>query len=147
MERARVSHQAEVQRAYPDQPHSVLTCFICVCRKGPWNYTSNKDFLDKFWTEGLERAKPYETMITVGMRGDGDLPLPGANIPIIEDILKNQREIISNVSGKPASEVPQVWCLYTEMLDYWEAGLTAPDDITILWPDDNVSDLSSSSSM
>jgi hypothetical protein len=38
-----------------------------------------------------------------------------------------------------ASEVPQVWCLYTEMLDYWEEGLTAPDDITILWPDDNVS--------
>ncbi|KAL7415468.1 hypothetical protein BDY24DRAFT_383043 [Mrakia frigida] len=109
---------------------------------GVWNYTINKPFLNNFWTEGIERAKPFETIVTVGMRGDGDLPLPGANIQIIQDIIVDQREIISNVTGNNASEVPQIWCLYKEVQGYWdspagETKLEAADDITLLWTDDN----------
>lgn len=52
--------------------------------EGDWNFTTNTDYLHDFWTYGAERAKGYDTMFTVGMRGNGDLPLPGANIPIME---------------------------------------------------------------
>lgn len=75
------------------------------------NYTTNKAFLDNFWSYGVERAKPFETIYTVGMRGDGDIPLPGANIAIIQNIIEDQRAIISNVTQKNASETPQILCL------------------------------------
>jgi len=52
--------------------------------EGEWNFTANTEFLHDFWVYGAERAKGYETMFTVGMRGNGDLPLPGANVPIME---------------------------------------------------------------
>lgn len=52
--------------------------------EGEWNFTANTDVLHDFWVYGAERAKGYETMFTVGMRGNGDLPLPGANVPIME---------------------------------------------------------------
>ncbi|CDZ98254.1 hypothetical protein [Phaffia rhodozyma] len=105
--------------------------------KGDWNYTSNKDFLDNFWTEGVERSKNYETLYTVGMRGNGDLPLPGANIPLVENIVANQQRILTNVTGKSSQEIPQVWCLFKEVQSYWEQGLQAPEEITLLWTDDN----------
>lgn len=50
----------------------------------PWNFTTNSEFLTDFWTYGVQRSKGLETMYTVGMRGNGDIPLPGANIPIME---------------------------------------------------------------
>ena len=52
--------------------------------EGDWNFTKNTETLHDFWVYGAERAKGYETMFTVGMRGNGDLPLPGANVPIME---------------------------------------------------------------
>lgn len=51
---------------------------------GPWNYEENQDFLVDFWKYGAERAKGFDTLFTVGMRGDGDLPLDGANVQLLE---------------------------------------------------------------
>ncbi len=50
--------------------------------QGIWNFTTNSEFLEQFWTYGAERAKGLDTLLTMGMRGNGDLPLPGANIPV-----------------------------------------------------------------
>ncbi len=50
--------------------------------RGEWNFTSNQDFLEGFWRYGVERARGLETVFTVGMRGNGDLPLGGANVPV-----------------------------------------------------------------
>lgn len=81
--------------------------------KGEWNYTVNQEFLDGFWTYGAERAKGLETLVTVGMRGDGDLPLPGASIERLKKIIDDQRQIISKANdGVPAEKVPQVFALY-----------------------------------
>ena len=81
--------------------------------KGEWNYTVNQEFLDGFWTYGAERAKGLETLVTVGMRGDGDLPLPGASIERLKKIIDDQRSIISSANdGIPAEKVPQVFALY-----------------------------------
>lgn len=68
---------------------------------GEWNYTQNSAVLRDFWTKGMERCKDWETLITVGMRGDGDRPMSeNANISLLQNIVKDQRKIISKVTGK-----------------------------------------------
>ena len=106
--------------------------------KGDWNYQTNKKNLDEFWTKGIERAKDWETVVTIGMRGDGDEPMSEeSNIQLLQDIVKDQRKIISRVSSKKASETPQVWALYKEVQDYYDKGMRVPDDVTLLLCDDN----------
>ena len=106
--------------------------------KGEWDYNHNAQNLRDFWTYGIERAKNWESVITVGMRGDGDEPMSeGANISLLENIVKDQRKIIEKVTGKKAKETPQVWALYKEVQEYFDKGMRVPDDITLLLCDDN----------
>ena len=113
---------------------------------GPWDYTANKKVLSQFFTEGIERAKDTEDLITIGMRGDGDASLgklgeEAAYIKLLETIIKDQRKIIRKVTGKPAEQRPQVWALYKEVQQYYDLGLRVPDDVTILLSDDNWGDV------
>jgi len=106
--------------------------------KGVWNYDKNPEVLRDFWTEGMERMKDFETIVTVGMRGDGDEPMSEkSNIALLEKIVKDQRNIIAKVTKKKAEETPQVWALYKEVQDYYDNGMRVPDDITLLLCDDN----------
>ena len=105
---------------------------------GPWDYTKNKKTLQKFWTEGIERANNWEKIVTVGMRGDGDMAMSReTNTKLLEDIIKDQRKIIEKVTGRPAAETPQVWALYKEVQDYYDQGMKVPDDVTLMLCDDN----------
>ncbi len=108
---------------------------------GPWDYSKNPANLDKFFTEGIEHAKNYENIITIGMRGDGDVAMGSGNdadnMNTLESVIKNQRRIISKVMGKKASEVPQVWAIFTEVQRYYDAGFRVPDDVTLLFCDNN----------
>lgn len=105
---------------------------------GPWNYVTNKQTLREFWTHGMERCKEWESVITVGMRGDGDEAMSeDTNISLLENIVKDQRKIIERVTGKKAKETPQVWALYKEVQDYYDEGMRVPDDVTLLLCDDN----------
>ncbi len=106
--------------------------------KGPWNYQTNKENLQDFWRKGIERMGDNESIVTIGMRGDGDEPMSeGSNIALLEKIVEDQRKIISEVTGKPASETPQIWALYKEVQDYYDKGMRVPDDVTLLLADDN----------
>ncbi|GAA4443962.1 glycosyl hydrolase 115 family protein [Pontibacter saemangeumensis] len=106
--------------------------------KGPWNYKTNKENLQAFWRKGMERMGTHESIVTIGMRGDGDEPMSEeSNIALLEQIVTDQREIIANVTGKPASETPQIWALYKEVQDYYDKGMRVPDDVTLLLADDN----------
>ena len=106
--------------------------------QGAWDYRTNRAALDAFWQQGIERCRDWETMITVGMRGDGDEPMSDeANISLLTSIVGNQRRIISKVTGRKAAEVPQVWALYKEVQDYYDRGMRVPDDVTLLLCDDN----------
>ena len=106
--------------------------------KGTWDYNHNAKGLYEFWKSGIERAKDWETVVTVGMRGDGDEPMrEDANISLLENIVKDQRKIIESVTKKKAKETPQVWALYKEVQDYYDKGMRVPDDITLLLCDDN----------
>jgi hypothetical protein len=109
---------------------------------GAWDYHTNKEGLLRFWEDGLERNKNYENLITMGMRGDGDEPMcdlgsAEANFRQLEQIMKDQRKIIEKVMKKPANQTPQLWALYSEVLEYYDKGMKVPDDMIILLCDDN----------
>lgn len=103
-----------------------------------WDYAKNAEVLQKFWRSGLERSKNWEKLVTVGMRGDGDEAMgEGTNISLLEKIVKDQRKIIANVTGRKAEKTPQVWALYKEVQDYYDKGMRVPDDVILLFCDDN----------
>ena len=108
---------------------------------GAWDYATNKVNLDRFFEEGLERNKAYDNLITIGMRGDGDVAMGNGNdednMKTLKDVVDGQREIIERVYKKPASEVPQLWAIFTEVQRYYDAGFTVPDDVTLLFCDNN----------
>ena len=105
---------------------------------GPWNYQKNKENLDRFFREGIERMKGTDDIVTIGMRGDGDEAMSeDADTKLLQSIVENQRKIIKQVTGRPAKETPQVWALYKEVLDYYDKGMRVPDDVLILLCDDN----------
>lgn len=125
---------------------------------GTWDYTSNSGEIYKYWQKGVERAKDYENIWTIGMRGNGDNNLgEGVVTELLSKVVKDQREILANVLGvDDVATVPQVWCLYKDVsllhhhlvensgIDgcdqiqaYYEAGMRVPDNVTLLWTDDN----------
>jgi len=109
---------------------------------GAWNYQTNKQNLDRFFREGIERMKGTDDIVTIGMRGDGDEAMSeNADTKLLENIIDNQRRIIKEVTGKPAEKTTQVWALYKEVQDYYDAGLRVPDDVMILISDDNWGDI------
>ncbi|HEV8284156.1 MAG TPA: glycosyl hydrolase 115 family protein [Chitinophagaceae bacterium] len=106
--------------------------------KGQWNYDSNEVVLKDFWRKGIQNMGTHESIVTIGMRGDGDMPMTqGSNIALLERIVSDQRKIIEEVTGKPASQTPQLWALYKEVQDYYDKGMRVPDDVTLLLCDDN----------
>ncbi|MBN2685718.1 MAG: glycosyl hydrolase 115 family protein [Pontiellaceae bacterium] len=113
---------------------------------GQWDYKTNEEGLKQFWEEGFERNKDYEQLVTMAMRGDGDEPMTDAgsaaeNFRLMEKIMDDQRAIIEKVTGKPASETPQVWALYKEVLEYFDQGVNVPEDMIVLLCDENWGDV------
>ncbi|MFA7485914.1 MAG: glycosyl hydrolase family 8, partial [Phycisphaerae bacterium] len=107
-----------------------------------WNYYTDADTLRKFWREGISRNKDYESIITIGLRGADDTPmLPNGTVEesmkFLEGIIDYQRKIIAEEINPDVTKVPQMWCPYKETQEYYERGLHIPEDITILWCDDN----------
>ncbi|WP_291125573.1 glycosyl hydrolase 115 family protein [Flavobacterium sp. UBA6031] len=123
------SHHEPLTRAHAEWEKSAL---------GKWDFNTNSENLKKFWTEGMKRMGNTETIVSIGMRGDGDEPMTqGTAIDLLENIVKTQREIISNITKKPIEKTPQMWALYKEVQDYYDKGMRVPDDVTLLLCDDN----------
>ena len=111
---------------------------------GQYNYFTNKVQVDKYWQDRLDEIKSSqnETIMTLGMRGVHDSKMEGAkdlaaSIEMVEKIILNQREMLSNTFKKPLSAIPQAFVPYKEVLELYDNGLKVPDDITLVWPDDN----------
>ncbi|MGW7547451.1 glycosyl hydrolase 115 family protein [Streptomyces sp. NPDC054770] len=107
---------------------------------GEWSYLRNAEAIRAYWRAGIQRMvdQGFEGVVTLGMRGNGDTGLPdGGGIELMQEIIAAQRQIIEEVTGKPAAETPQVWTLYKEVQRYWDRGLRAPDDVTVVLTDDN----------
>ncbi|MGH3415408.1 MAG: glycosyl hydrolase 115 family protein, partial [Actinocrinis sp.] len=107
---------------------------------GEWSFVHNSDALEAYWTDGIKRmvAQNIEGVVTLGMRGNGDTALPDGNgIALMQSIVSAERQILADVTGKDITTIPQVWTLYKEVLRYWSEGMTAPDDVTVVFTDDN----------
>ncbi len=129
------SHQEPMLRAQKEWDRRYLSSL------GTWNYAKYPDTLQNFWREGIRRNKRYESIITIGLRGANDTPMapggPEENMALLKDIVTVQRKILSEEMNPDATKIPQLWCPYKEVLDFYNAGMRVPDDVTILWPDDN----------
>lgn len=111
---------------------------------GAWDYAKNAPRLREFWRGGLQRmmgrpdGKPFDSLVTIGMRGDGDEPMSeGTAVKLLESIVKDQRQLIADVTRQPAERTPQMWALYKEVQDYYDKGMQVPDDVLLLFCDDN----------
>ncbi|KAJ6030988.1 hypothetical protein N7540_001720 [Penicillium herquei] len=104
---------------------------------GSWSWYKNKEKITQFFKEGAERAKPYESYITLGMRGQGDRKIEAADATeVLQDVIQTQRSIIKNSHGSENGPC-QLIALYKEVLTQYERGLQIPDDVTLLLADDN----------
>ncbi|TWT90210.1 hypothetical protein Mal64_05940 [Pseudobythopirellula maris] len=106
--------------------------------EGSWNFERNPEKLKEFWSEGIRRMGDRESVVTLGMRGDGDKPMTqSANIDLLQRIVAAQREIIAEERGEDHTKTPQVWALYKEVQEYFDRGMRVPDDVILLLCDDN----------
>ena len=107
---------------------------------GPWDYATNKERVDAFFREGMERNKNFDNLVTIGMRGDGDVAMGKGddqeNMKTLKNVIDGQRKIIKDIYGRPDA-VPQLWAIFTEVQRYYDAGFTVPDDVTLLFCDSN----------
>jgi len=112
-------------------------------KRGPYNWLVSRDQMIDYWTGSVEQNRDYENLYTVGLRNADDFPMQGVDTPeemgdVLHDVITGQRKILSSVLKKPASEAPQVFTAYKEILPAYDTGrIQLPDDITITWPDDN----------
>ena len=107
---------------------------------GEWSFRNNADAIKAYWTDGIQRMvdQNIEGVVTLGMRGNGDTALPdGAGIDLMQSIISSERQILGDVTGKDVTTIPQVWTMYKEVLRYWNQGMRPPDDVTVVFTDDN----------
>jgi hypothetical protein len=109
---------------------------------GPWRYDTNRDNIYQALDATVAARGQYENVYTIGLRGIHDTHMEGGvdlltQIKILEKAIEDQREILTKYIPKPAYEIPQVFIPYKEVQDYYDAGLKVPDDVTIMWSDDN----------
>lgn len=111
-------------------------------KDGPWDYDKNKDGILKKLTNRVRENKPYETVWTLALRGLHDAQM-GVGVPMrdkvkmLQSALMDQRKILADNINTSVEQIPQAFTPYKEVLDIYEHGLELPDDVTIIWPDDN----------
>ncbi|RDA93890.1 hypothetical protein CP533_4505 [Ophiocordyceps camponoti-saundersi (nom. inval.)] len=105
--------------------------------EGTWNWDTNREKVTQYFEEGAARARPFKSYVTLGMRGEGDSPVIGRDPQkILKEVLATQRSIIKKNYGREDG-VTQLMALYNEVQKYYDNGLEVPDDVTLLFADDN----------
>ena len=111
---------------------------------GEFNYFSNSKRINEYWQERLNeiRDSKGEAVFTLGMRGVHDSQMEGAKNAdeakdMVGKIIIKQREMLSSTFQKPITSIPQVMIPYKEVLEQYNKGLQIPEDITLMWTDDN----------
>jgi hypothetical protein len=105
---------------------------------GLWDYSkpAHRVALPQFWREGIRRNRNFESIITLGLRAENDSGRPVGK-DLTEEIIKVQRDILAQEMNPDVTQIPQVWCLYKEVQHYYDGGMRVPDDVTMLWAEDN----------
>lgn len=110
--------------------------------EGDYNYVTNKEQVQRFWAERLEEVKGQDMVYTIGMRGVHDGAMQGVKtqadkLKYLQQVIDDQREMLRIHVNPDISSIPQVFVPYKEVLDIYHAGLNVPDDVTLMWTDDN----------
>ncbi|KAL2799671.1 hypothetical protein BJX66DRAFT_351803 [Aspergillus keveii] len=122
------SHHEPMARAGEEQKSEM---------EGVWDWGENQENITEFFRGSIVRAKSWETSWTMGMRGSGDAASPTLTADALEEIIEVQQGLLQDDLGDSPSAFPQVWVLYKEVGKYYQAGMKVPDNITLLWTDDN----------
>ena len=107
-----------------------------------YDYTRNADTVRRYWEERVAQNGKFESIFTIGMRGIHDSPIQGPTtqperIKVLEQIFHDQRSLLAKHVRDDVASVPQIFCPYKEVLSDYRNGLKVPDDVTIVFPDDN----------
>lgn len=111
-------------------------------KRGAYNYITNREQVRQYWAERLQQVKGSEELFTIGMRGIHDGSMEGVHtkeekLAGLQQVIDDQRELIRQYYDKRVERVPQVFIPYKEVLEIMESGLRVPDDVTLMWCDDN----------
>lgn len=112
-----------------------------VSERGEYNYITNRESVQSYWTERLKEAGRYN-FYTIGMRGIHDSGMEGVKTlqektDALQQVINDQRTLLSKYVKKDVAKIPQAFVPYKEVLQIMENGLQVPDDITLIWCDDN----------
>ena len=116
-----------------------------------WNFISNREGITRFWEDGLKRSGKFESVITVGMRGEADTSIMGEestledNINLLRDVLQTQNKLIKENVNSDLSEVPRMLALYKEVEPFFYGDEKTPglinseelEDVILMFCDDN----------
>lgn len=110
--------------------------------EGDYDYVNNSASVYKFWEDRVKEVARQENIYTLGMRGVHDGQMQGAKTvaeqkAVLERVLKDQRGLLEKYVNKDVTAIPQAFIPYKEVLDIYNAGLQVPDDVTLIWCDDN----------
>jgi hypothetical protein len=109
---------------------------------GHFNYFTNKERIYKYWEDRVKESKDVNAIYTLGMRGVHDGQMEGIKdlkeaVPVVEGIIQEERGLLAKYINKDVTTIPQVLTPYKEVLDIYDHGLKVPEDVTLVWPDDN----------
>ena len=110
--------------------------------KGAYDYVNNSKEVYKFWEERVKEVAGQDNIYTLGMRGVHDGKMQGAKTvaeqkAVLERVLKDQRDMLAKYVNEDVTQVPQAFIPYKEVLDIYHAGLEVPEEVTLIWCDDN----------
>ena len=110
--------------------------------EGAYDYVNNSKEVYKFWEERVKEVAGQDNIYTLGMRGVHDGKMQGAKTvaeqkAVLERVLKDQRDMLAKYVNKDVTQVPQAFIPYKEVLDIYHAGLEVPEEVTLIWCDDN----------
>jgi Glycosyl hydrolase family 115/Gylcosyl hydrolase family 115 C-terminal domain len=128
------SHQEPMMRAQKEWDWHLRAA------NGNWNYATQSAILDDFWRQGILQRKDFENIYTIGLRGENDSAMVRTaveGVALTEKIVTAQRKMLAEEVNPEVTKVPQLWALYKEVQQYYEGGLRVPDDVTLLWAEDN----------
>jgi hypothetical protein len=107
---------------------------------GNWNFATHEQALTEFWRGAVKSRGAFENIYTIGLRGENDTAMvqgQAESIRLLQRIVDIQRKMLAEEVNADVTKIPQVWTLYKEVQQYYENGLRVPDDVTLLWAEDN----------
>lgn len=111
-------------------------------KRGDYNFITNKQSVLNYWSERVDETKDMDALYTIGMRGIHDGSMQGVKTMEektkgLQSVINEQRKLLVSRTGKKINEIPQIFIPYKEVLDIYENGLIVPDDVMLMWCDDN----------